>query len=108
VTQLHQSRKQLCVYVYLVLVIMLLLSLLVITGVDMIVVAVIVLIVIVITSVVSPTYCILGRALSQCQTRSVFFSFWLLISMSVYYFINQFITIMITMIIIIIIIGLYQ
>ncbi len=39
----------------------------VITCVDMIVVAVIVLIVIVITSIGSPTYCILGLLLNQCQ-----------------------------------------
>ena len=73
-----------CVYVYLVLVCtMLLLLLFEITGVDMID-TVIVLVVIMITSIVSPPYCILGRALSQCQTHRVFFSFWLLTSMPVY------------------------
>ena len=64
---------------------MLLLLLFVITGVDIIDVAVVVLVVIMITSIVSPTYCILGHALSQCQMHRVFLSFWLLISMPVYY-----------------------
>ena len=65
-----------CVYVYLVPVCtMLLLFLFVISGVGMINVAVIVLVVIMITSIGSPTYCILGRALSQCQMHRVFFSF---------------------------------